>query len=89
MIRKLLPVHHIPHSPRKPLVTTNKLRLYAEEKLTERKVQQYTVEYLKTTHYLSALLLLYISLIPLTELLIRLNTGYEETLHHNDCTWTV
>jgi hypothetical protein len=69
---------------RKILVRANKMRLYAEEKLTERKVQQYTVEYFKETHYLSALLLLYISLIPLTELLIRLNTGYEETLYHTD-----
>jgi hypothetical protein len=59
------------------------MHLYAEEKLTERKVQQYTVEYFKKTHYLSALLLLYISLIPLTELLIRLNTGYEgDTVSH-------
>jgi hypothetical protein len=63
------------------------MRLYAEEKLTERKVQQYTVEYFKETHYLAAtLLLLYISFIPLTELLIRLNTGYEETLYHTHCT---
>jgi len=35
------------------------------------------------TNYLSALLLLYISLIPLTELLIRLNSGYEgDTVSH-------
>jgi len=46
------------------------MRLYAEEKLTERKVEQYTVEYFKETHYL-ALLLPCNSLIPLTELLIR------------------
>ena len=88
IIWKLLPVHHIPRSLRKPLVTANKMRLYAEEKLTERKIQKYTVQYFKETHYLSALLLLYISLMPLM-LLIRLNTGYEETLYHTQCTGTV
>ena len=46
------------------LVSANKMRLYSEQKLTETKVQQFTVEYFKGTHYLSALLLLYFSLIP-------------------------
>ena len=51
---------------RKMFVRANKMRLYTEQKLTEGKVQQYTVEYVKEIHYISVLLLPYNSLIPLT-----------------------